>query len=70
MVSFPVVVVGVVNTVLALLIAFGVNVTEGQSAAIVAVVNAVLALGAYLWDLRAKKKAAAPPTPPAPATGG
>ena len=62
LVSFPVAVMGVVNAVLALLLAFGVNVTEAQTAAIVGAVNALLVLAGFLWDMRTKKNAAAAPS--------
>ena len=57
-VTLPVAIVGFVNAVLGLLLAFGVNVTEAQTAAIGIVVNAALILGGLLWDYRQKLRAA------------
>ena len=43
-------ILGVVNAVLALLLAFGFDVTPEQQAAITGIVNALLVLGAALFD--------------------
>jgi hypothetical protein len=43
-------ILGVVNTALAFLIAFGVDLTQEQTGAITAVVNAVLVLAALVYD--------------------
>lgn len=45
-------ILGVVNAILALLLAFGFNVTPEQQAAITGVVNAILILGAAIFDPR------------------
>ena len=66
-VTLPTAIVTLVNAALALLLAFGVNVTETQTAAIVTFVNAVLLIAGVLWDYRKRKVAAAPVTPTPPA---
>lgn len=46
--QYPVLVVAGVNALLALVLAFGVTITQDQTAAILGVVNALLALAAHL----------------------
>jgi hypothetical protein len=60
-VSLTTAVVGLVNAVLALLLAFGVSITQGQTAAIVTVVNALLIVGAVVYDQLVKRRAAVKP---------
>lgn len=60
-VSMTTAVVGLVNAVLALLLAFGVQVTVEQSSAIVTVVNALLVVVALGYDQVVKRRPATPP---------
>lgn len=58
-------VLGVVNTLLQLIVSFGVNITDAQNAAITGLVNSVLVLAAIVEHYRIKANGTAtPPKPP------
>lgn len=59
--SYQTAIIGVVNTALAALIAFGVSLSEAQTTTVVALVNAVLVLAGMLWQSRKKGSSAANP---------
>jgi len=51
---------GLLNAVLQLVVAFGVNITDPQNAAITAVVNGVFVVGSLVLALRKKQAAPGP----------
>lgn len=63
-------VLGLVNAALQVVVAFGVNLTDNQNAAITALVNAVLIVSALVYELVRKQSPAAPAAPPPAAPGG
>lgn len=63
-------VLGLVNAALQVVVAFGVNLTDNQNAAITALVNAVLIVSALVYELVRKQSPAAPAAPPTAGTGG
>lgn len=48
--KFTAAILGLVNTLLALLLAFGIEITQDQSTAIVAFVNALIVVAAFGYD--------------------
>ena len=63
-------VLGLVNAALQVVVAFGVNLTDNQNAAITALVNAVLIVSALVYELVRKQSPVAPAAPPTAGTGG
>jgi L-lactate permease len=59
--SYHAAIIGLVNTLLAALIAFGVSLSEAQTTAVVGVVNAVLVLGSLVLQNRTQKKSGTNP---------
>lgn len=57
---------GVVNTVLQLVVTFGVNITPSQNAAITGLVNALLGLGGVLAHFWIKSNGTSTPPKPGP----
>jgi hypothetical protein len=56
-------IIGVVNTVLAAVVTFGVNLSDSQSTAITAAVNAVLVLVAVMLNPASRFSIRKPPAP-------
>jgi len=65
MVTITTAIMGLVNACLQLVVAFGVNISDAQNAAITTFVNALLIVGALVWDYAHKN-----PVPPKTASTG
>jgi hypothetical protein len=64
----PALIVGFVGAILALLVAFGVKLTDAQDAAILGAVTSALAMVSAFWPWEPPKSGAAPKAPPGVAT--
>ena len=59
-VTIPAAILAAVNALLVLVAAFGVTISQAQQAAVTVFVNALLVLGALLYDWRRRPKAPPP----------